>query len=85
MLDGAPMRDSPFRFRIGTSRDSDPAIITVTGDGIRGGQTGQLSKFIIDTCDAGIGILQIRISGPSKVTMNASEVSCSFVFISFCY
>uniref|UniRef100_A0A1I7VY84 Filamin/ABP280 repeat family protein n=1 Tax=Loa loa TaxID=7209 RepID=A0A1I7VY84_LOALO len=70
-LDGAPMHGSPFHFRIGTNGNSDPSIITVTGDGIRGGQTGQISKFIISTCNAGTGLLQIQINGPSKVTMNA--------------
>uniref|UniRef100_A0AAF5PZP8 Calponin-homology (CH) domain-containing protein n=1 Tax=Wuchereria bancrofti TaxID=6293 RepID=A0AAF5PZP8_WUCBA len=82
-LDGAPMHDSPFCFRIGTNGDNDPSIITVTGDGIHGGQTGQICTFIINTCNAGTGLLYILISGPSKVTMNACEVSRLFIFISF--
>ncbi|VDO25310.1 unnamed protein product [Brugia timori] len=65
------MHDSPFCFRIGTNGDNDPSIITVTGDGIHGGQTGQICTFIINTYNAGAGLLHILISGPSKVTMNA--------------
>ncbi|CAG9538291.1 unnamed protein product [Cercopithifilaria johnstoni] len=74
-LDDAPMHDSPFRFRIGTGWDNDPSVITVVGDGIRGGQTGELSSFIINTCNAGIGLLQIRFDGPSEVTLNACDSS----------
>ncbi|OZC12621.1 hypothetical protein X798_00252 [Onchocerca flexuosa] len=73
-LDGIPIHESPFRFRIGTSQGSDPSIITVIGDGIHSGQTGQTSEFVINTYDAGMGFLQIRIDGPSKVTLNACEV-----------
>uniref|UniRef100_A0A0R3RZ00 Filamin-A n=1 Tax=Elaeophora elaphi TaxID=1147741 RepID=A0A0R3RZ00_9BILA len=79
-LDGIPMRDSPFRFRIGTDWDNDPSVIKVVGNGIRGGQTGELSSFIINTCNAGMGLLQIRIDGPSEVSMNASDVGHLFVF-----
>uniref|UniRef100_A0A915Q2T4 Calponin-homology (CH) domain-containing protein n=1 Tax=Setaria digitata TaxID=48799 RepID=A0A915Q2T4_9BILA len=68
-LDGAPMRDSPFRLRVGTNEDSDPTAITVSGDGIHGGQTGQKCEFIINTCNAGTGLLQIQVDGPSKLDL----------------
>ncbi|KAL3998459.1 Filamin/ABP280 repeat family protein [Acanthocheilonema viteae] len=70
-LDGTPMYDSPFRFRIGTGWNNDPSVITVAGDGIHGGQTGELSSFIINTCNAGMGLLQVWFDGPSEVTLNA--------------
>lgn len=74
------MRDSPFRFRIGTFWDNDPSVITAVGDGIQGGQSGEISSFIINTCNAGMGLLQIRFDGPSEVTLNASDVSYPFSF-----
>lgn len=73
-LDGAPMRDSPFRLRVGTHEESDPTAVTVSGSGIRGGETGHKCEFIINTCNAGTGLLQIQINGPSKVTLDAYEV-----------
>lgn len=82
-LDGAPMRDSPFRLRIGASHDSDPTAITVSGDGIHSGETGRKCEFLINTCNAGTGLLQIQIDGPSKVTLDAYEVRsdcCMWLF-----
>lgn len=74
-LDGAPMRDSPFRLRVGTNEESDPTAITVSGIGIHGGETGHKCEFIINTCNAGTGLLQVQIDGPSKVTLDAYEVN----------
>lgn len=74
-LDGASMRDSPFRLRVGGAEESDPTAITISGDGIRGGQTGHKCEFIVNTCNAGAGLLQVQIDGPSKVTLDAYEVS----------
>uniref|UniRef100_A0A183UQL7 Filamin-A n=1 Tax=Toxocara canis TaxID=6265 RepID=A0A183UQL7_TOXCA len=73
-LDGAPMRDSPFRLRIGRKEESDPTAISVSGDGLHVGQTGQKCEFIINTCNAGSGLLQVQIDGPSKVTLDAYEL-----------
>ncbi|VDK75536.1 unnamed protein product [Onchocerca ochengi] len=78
------MHESPFRFRIGTSQDRDPSVITVIGDGIHSGQTGQTSEFIISTYNAGMGFLQIRIDGPSKVALNACEMDYSLFSCHFC-
>uniref|UniRef100_A0A8R1XX00 Calponin-homology (CH) domain-containing protein n=1 Tax=Onchocerca volvulus TaxID=6282 RepID=A0A8R1XX00_ONCVO len=77
-LDGAPMRDSPFRLHVGTSEDSDPTAITVSGDGIHGGQTGHKCEFIINTCNAGTGLLQVQVDGPSKVTLDAYELDLGY-------
>lgn len=73
-LDGAPMRDSPFLLRIGGRDDSDPTAITVSGEGIHNGQTGQKCEFIINTCNAGAGQLFVQMDGPSKATLDAYEV-----------
>lgn len=68
------MRDSPFRLRIGKKEENDPTAISVSGDGLHSGETGQKCEFIINTCNAGSGLLQVQIDGPSKVTLDAYEV-----------
>lgn len=40
-----------------------------------GGQTGQKCEFFVKTSNAGTGIMHIQIDGPSKVTLDAYEVS----------
>ncbi|KAM3720424.1 Filamin-A [Dirofilaria immitis] len=78
-LDDIPMYGTPFHFRIGASQNNDPSLIAVIGEGIRSGQTGQNSEFIITTCNVEKGFLQIQIDGPSKVIPNSCEVSQSFI------
>ncbi|KHJ89539.1 Filamin/ABP280 repeat protein [Oesophagostomum dentatum] len=73
-LDGAPMRDSPFRLRVGGQDQSDPTAISVSGDGIKKGNTGQKCEFIITTANAGAGSLNIQLDGPSKATLDAYEL-----------
>ncbi|TMS38553.1 hypothetical protein L596_005251 [Steinernema carpocapsae] len=77
-LDGAPMRDSPFRIRVGGKDSSDPTAISASGDGLKTGQTGQKCEFIINTCNAGAGPLQVQIDGPSKVTLDAYELDTGY-------
>lgn len=74
MLDGASMINSPFPFRIGTNANCDPSLVKVIGNCIPGGRAGRLSKFMINTCDAGVGVLDVQISGPSKSVLNACDV-----------
>lgn len=75
MLDGASMVDSPFRFRIGTNGNCDPSLVKVIANCIHGGQTGRLCKFVINTCGAGVGVLEVQMSGPSRPVLNACDVS----------
>ncbi|CAD6191974.1 unnamed protein product [Caenorhabditis auriculariae] len=73
-LDGAPMRDSPFRLRVGGTDVSDPTAVSASGEGLVKGATGQKCEFIISTVNAGAGILQVQMDGPSKVTLDAYEL-----------
>lgn len=41
---------------------------------MREGKSGQKMDFIIDTCNAGAGTLTVTIDGPSKVSMDCTEV-----------
>jgi filamin len=36
--------------------------------------TGQKTDFLVDTCSAGAGTLAVTIDGPSKVSMDCTEV-----------
>ncbi|KAK6750425.1 hypothetical protein RB195_002418 [Necator americanus] len=73
-LDGAPMRDSPFRLRVGGRDQCDPTALSVTGDGIRRGTTGQKCEFVVSTANAGAGVLNVQLDGPSKATLDAYEL-----------
>uniref|UniRef100_A0A0K0FW42 Actin-binding cytoskeleton protein filamin n=1 Tax=Strongyloides venezuelensis TaxID=75913 RepID=A0A0K0FW42_STRVS len=73
-LDGAPMRDSPFRVRVGDVGEFDPTAIFLTGDGLKGGTTGHPCEFIINTINAGAGRLLVDVNGPSKVSLDAFEI-----------
>ncbi|CAB3406891.1 unnamed protein product [Caenorhabditis bovis] len=73
-LDGAPMRDSPFRLRVGGKDLCDPTAITASGEGLAKGLTGQKCEFIVNTANAGAGILNVQMEGPSKVTLDAYEL-----------
>lgn len=72
------MADSPFRVRVGGKDETDPTAVTASGDGLKGGETGQKCEFILNTCNAGAGPLQVSVDGPSKVTLDAYEVDIGY-------
>ncbi len=39
---------------------------------------GQKCEYIINTCNAGEGTLQVMVDGPSKVTLDAYEVDAGY-------
>lgn len=72
-FNGVHIPSSPFRIIVGKG-DADPAAVHAEGNGLTGARTGQKTDFIIDTCNAGAGTLQVTIDGPSKVSMDCTEV-----------
>lgn len=72
-FNGVHIPGSPFRIKVGKD-DADPAAVHADGLGIREGKTGQKMDFIIDTCNAGQGTLAVTMDGPSKVSMDCTEV-----------
>jgi filamin len=72
-FNGVHIPESPFSLRIGKD-DADPAAVQVFGNGIKEARTGVKTDFIIDTCSAGAGSLAVTIDGPSKVSMDCTEV-----------
>lgn len=72
-FNGVHIPGSPFRIIVGKG-DADPAAVHAEGPGLQQIRTGQKTDFIIDTCNAGAGTLQVTIDGPSKVSMDCTEV-----------
>jgi filamin len=72
-FNGVHIPGSPFRIIVGKG-DADPAAVHAEGPGLGQIRTGQKTDFLIDTCNAGSGTLQVTIDGPSKVSMDCTEV-----------
>ncbi|XP_042868221.1 filamin-A-like isoform X2 [Penaeus japonicus] len=72
-FNGIHIPGSPFRLRIGKD-EADPAAVSASGKGLESCVSGHKSDFIVDTCNAGAGTLAVTIDGPSKVSMDCTEV-----------
>uniref|UniRef100_A0A2L2Y5X3 Putative filamin n=1 Tax=Parasteatoda tepidariorum TaxID=114398 RepID=A0A2L2Y5X3_PARTP len=71
---GTHIPQSPFRIVIGHD-DADPAAVQATGNGLKECKSGAKTDFLINTCNAGSGQLAVTIEGPSKVSMDCTEVA----------
>ncbi|XP_017885701.1 filamin-A isoform X4 [Ceratina calcarata] len=72
-FNGVHIPGSPYRVKVGKV-DADPAALHAYGNGLKEIKTGQKMDFIIDTCNAGSGALNVTVDGPSKVAMDCTEV-----------
>ncbi|XP_021916471.1 filamin-A isoform X2 [Zootermopsis nevadensis] len=72
-FNGVHIPGSPFRIKVG-KEDADPAAVNAHGNGLGDVKTGQKTDFLVDTCNAGAGTLAVTIDGPSKVSMDCTEV-----------
>ncbi|XP_069165536.1 LOW QUALITY PROTEIN: filamin-A [Procambarus clarkii] len=72
-FNGIHIPGSPFRLRIGKD-EADPAAVSASGKGLESAISAQKTDFIVDTCNAGAGTLAVTIDGPSKVSMDCTEV-----------
>ncbi|XP_017775738.1 PREDICTED: filamin-A isoform X2 [Nicrophorus vespilloides] len=72
-FNGVHIPGSPFSIRVGKDT-ADPAAVHAAGNGLRDIKTGAKTDFIIDTVNAGAGTLAVTIDGPSKVSMDCTEV-----------
>lgn len=73
-FNGIHIPNSPFRLGVGKD-DADPACVTASGPGLTDVYAGVKTEFTIDTSNAGHGNLSVTVDGPSKVTMDCSEVN----------
>ncbi|VEN52821.1 unnamed protein product [Callosobruchus maculatus] len=72
-FNGVHIPGSPFSVKVGKDT-ADPAAVHAYGNGLKEVKTGQKTDFIVDTCNAGVGTLSVNIDGPSKVSMDCTEV-----------
>ncbi|XP_055692687.1 filamin-A isoform X4 [Lutzomyia longipalpis] len=72
-FNGVHIPGSPFRIKVGKDV-ADPAAVHASGNGLQEVKTGVKTDLIIDTCNAGAGSLAVTIDGPSKVSMDCTEV-----------
>lgn len=72
-FNGVHIPGSPFRIKVGKD-DADPAAVHAYGNGLKEIKTGAKTDFLIDTCNAGAGTLAVTIDGPTKVSMDCTEV-----------
>ncbi|KAL8611652.1 hypothetical protein ACOMHN_065130 [Nucella lapillus] len=80
MLDNYHIPDSPFRIMIGKVDAADAGKVSAYGDGLQTGITGEISKFVVNTVNAGAGALAATVEGPSKVKLECSEVDEGYAF-----
>ncbi|XP_022901138.2 filamin-A isoform X2 [Onthophagus taurus] len=72
-FNGVHIPGSPFSVKVGKDT-ADPAAVHASGAGLDNIKTGTKTDFIIDTVNAGAGTLAVTIDGPSKVSMDCTEV-----------
>ncbi|XP_031347323.1 filamin-A isoform X1 [Photinus pyralis] len=70
---GVHIPGSPFQVKVGKDT-ADPAAVHAHGNGLKDIKTGVKTDFVIDTLNAGAGTLAVTIDGPSKVSMDCTEV-----------
>ncbi|XP_072402896.1 filamin-A isoform X1 [Diabrotica undecimpunctata] len=72
-FNGVHIPGSPFSVKVGKDT-ADPACVHASGNGLKEVKTGVKTDFIVDTVNAGSGTLAVNIDGPSKVSMDCTEV-----------
>ncbi|KAJ8947154.1 hypothetical protein NQ318_002516 [Aromia moschata] len=72
-FNGVHIPGSPFSVKVGKDT-ADPAAVHAQGNGLKDVKTGVKTDFIVDTVNAGAGTLAVNIDGPSKVSMDCTEV-----------
>ncbi|XP_050519631.1 filamin-A isoform X3 [Diabrotica virgifera virgifera] len=72
-FNGVHIPGSPFSVKVGKDT-ADPAAVHASGNGLKEVKTGVKTDFIVDTVNAGSGTLAVNIDGPSKVSMDCTEV-----------
>ncbi|XP_057654407.1 filamin-A isoform X1 [Diorhabda carinulata] len=72
-FNGVHIPGSPFSVKVGKDT-ADPAAVQASGNGLKEVKTGVKTDFIVDTVNAGSGTLAVNIDGPSKVSMDCTEV-----------
>ncbi|KAL8615195.1 hypothetical protein ACOMHN_029211 [Nucella lapillus] len=80
LFGGYHIPGSPFRVMVGKVASADAGKVTAYGDGLYTGKTGQVSRFVVNTVNAGAGALAVTVEGPSKVQLECREVDEGYEF-----
>ena len=67
------MPGSPLPMLVGTL-GADPALVVMEGKGLKAGLAGSLSKFCVGTVKAGVGVLNVKIEGPTRVPISVGDL-----------
>ncbi|OON22312.1 Filamin/ABP280 repeat protein [Opisthorchis viverrini] len=74
-----PLEGSPFRLVI-SHQPADPSMVHANGEGLRRGRVGEKNTFFVHTANAGSGVLNVTVDGPSKVTLTTQEQDEGYSF-----
>ncbi|KAH8870338.1 Filamin-A [Schistosoma japonicum] len=73
------IQGSPFRLVV-SQHAADPGMVYATGEGLRRGKVDMKNSFFVNTTNAGCGILNVTVDGPSKATVTSQEHDEGYAF-----
>ncbi|VDQ11745.1 unnamed protein product [Trichobilharzia regenti] len=73
------IQGSPFRLVV-SQYAADPGMVYATGDGLRRGKVDVKNSFFVNTTNAGCGVLNVTVDGPSKATVTSQEHDEGYAF-----
>ncbi|CAH8854631.1 unnamed protein product [Trichobilharzia szidati] len=73
------IQGSPFRLVV-SQYAADPGMVYATGDGLRRGKVDMKNSFFVNTTNAGCGVLNVTVDGPSKATVTSQEHDEGYAF-----
>lgn len=71
---------SPFRLVV-SQHAADPGMVFATGEGLRRGKVDMKNTFFVNTTNAGTGVLNVTIEGPSKAQLTTKDHEEGYAFI----
>ncbi|CAH8512558.1 unnamed protein product [Schistosoma turkestanicum] len=73
------IQGSPFRLVV-SQHAADPGMVFATGEGLRKGKVDMKNSFFVNTTNAGCGLLNVTVDGPSKATVTSQEQDEGYAF-----
>ncbi|CAH8575360.1 unnamed protein product [Schistosoma haematobium] len=73
------IQGSPFRLVV-SQHAADPGMVCASGEGLRKGKVDVKNSFFVNTTNAGCGVLNVTVDGPSKATVTSQEHDEGYAF-----
>ncbi|CAI2729792.1 unnamed protein product [Schistosoma spindalis] len=73
------IQGSPFRLVV-SQHAADPGMVCASGEGLRKGKVDMKNSFFVNTTNAGCGVLNVTVDGPSKATVTSQEHDEGYAF-----